>query len=184
MPGYIPINPLDGLIVLGLLVGTAWGFNTGFFKQLVGIGCLYLAAIITTVVSPTVAQWLAFRLHLSKWITDVSIFSAIIISSYVVLWFFAKDVLPLQEEHFPGVADRLGGMITGLILASIWIGFFLILFEYTLRVRWLRWDYLRQAFLENYSSSLLTPPLKQMGYIVLYTIRPLLRGELPRMLQP
>jgi len=180
----MPINPLDGLIVLGLLIGTGIGFVKGLVRQLVSIACLYIATVMAVKFFWWLSAWLSYLFNFPLRFADTLAFMIIAFVVYGVLGWLARDAYKLGEAHVSGLLDRLGGLALGFVLSLIWIGIGLALLSYVISVPWLRGDTVRRAIAENVNSSYLAPIVNQFTSDVLITIRPWLPRGLPEILNP
>jgi len=173
------LNPLDGLIILGLGAGAFWGFNKGTLREAIELGCLYFATLVTTLLFQKPARWLAARFHLPLPFLEITVFTLLLVGAFFAFFFFAMDFFKPPKARYLSFADRLGGMVFGFLFALVIISLLLIFLDYALGVNWLRWDHLRKAILETRLSSFTAPLVKGFGRSILAVLKPFFPKGLP-----
>jgi uncharacterized membrane protein required for colicin V production len=176
------LNPLDGLIILGLGVGAFWGFNRGTFRGAIELACLYLATLVTTLLFQKPARWLASRFSLPLPFVEITVFTLLLLAAFFAFFYIAMDFLRPPQARYLGFADRLGGMVFGFLFALVIISLLLIFLDYALGVNWLRWEHLRKAILETRDSSFVAPLVKEFGRSILAVLKPFFPKGLPALI--
>ncbi len=179
MPWILQISLFDVIIVLSLVGGAAWGFNTGLVRQIIGAACAYLSLLISSLVFSTVMSWLTHTVGFHGWLVEVLVFGGFTLGFYFLLVYLVQDVFGIRGTEFFGVGNRMAGMFVGFALTFFWLALLFILIHYSLEVTWLKWDNLRSAFLASYRRSILAPVMEQTGYLVLSTVTYILPVETP-----
>ncbi len=175
-------NPLDGLIILGLGAGAFWGFNRGSLREFIDLACLYIATVATTLLFQKPARWLALRLHLPLPFMEIAVFALMLVALFSILLYIILDFLRPPKWRYLSLADRIGGMIFGVLFALVLISVLLFFLDYALKVSWLRWDSYRKAILDTRLNSFLAPLVEGFGKAILAVLRPFFPKGLPPLL--
>ena len=176
------LNPLDGLIILGLGIGAFWGFNKGTIREAIELACLYLATLVTTLLFQRPARWLASRFSLPLPFVEISVFALLLLAAFFAFFYIAMDFFKLPQSRYLSFVDRLGGMVFGFLFALVVISLLLIFLDYALGVNWLKWEHLRKAILETRLSSFAAPLVKGFGRSILAVLKPFFPKGLPALI--
>ncbi len=176
------LNPLDGLIILGLGAGAFWGLNKGTLREAIELGCLYFATLVTTLLFQKPARWLVSHFSLPLPFVEISVFALLLLAIYFAFFYIATDFFKPPKARYLGFFDRLGGMVLGFFFALIIISLLLFFLDYALGVNWLRWDYLRKAILETRLSSFAAPIVEGFGRSILSVLKPFFPKGFPALI--
>ncbi len=175
-------SPIDGLIIIGLGAGAFWGFSRGSLREFIDLACLYIASIATTLLFQKPARWLALHFHLPLPFVEIAVFTILLVALFSAFLYMALDLLRPPKGRYLSFADRMGGMILGLLFAMLLISFLLLFLDYTLKLHWLRWDSYRKAIVEARVASFAAPFVEGFGRAVLMVLKPFFPRGLPSFL--
>jgi uncharacterized membrane protein required for colicin V production len=179
------LNPLDVIIILALLAGTAWGFVRGLIRMSMNLVVLYIAAVLAMTFYDEFGAWLK-RLS-NATLADTSYeaiaFIFILLVTAVVLIFVLNRTY--KDTELPGVRqiDQLGGLVIGFLLTAVWIGLALIAIAFTLRVQIEGGEVAVGTVATYFRSSNLIPVFYRFLPVAFTTLKPWMpRGQLPEIL--
>jgi uncharacterized membrane protein required for colicin V production len=176
------LNPFDFLIVLVLLGGAALGFLRGLVRMALSLLVLYIAAVVATIGYITAGRWISYITTLPKTISQGLGFFFLLAVTAIVLNFVLRKTY--RETELPGIRqiDQLGGMIIGFFLATLWIGFGILVIAFILGAPGNEDSALRLNLVSYFQSSNLIPIFYTFLPIALATLKPWMPTGLPDIL--
>jgi uncharacterized membrane protein required for colicin V production len=180
LPGWL--NPFDFLIVLVLLGGAALGFLRGLVRMALSLLILYIAAVVATTAYTLAGRWIGYITSLPTTISQGLGFLLLLAVTAIVLNFVLRKTY--RDTELPGIRqiDQLGGMIIGFFLATLWIGFGILVIAFILGAPGNEDSTLRLNLIGFFQSSNLIPIFYQFLPIALATLKPWLPKGLPDIL--
>ena len=127
------LNPFDVLIVFGLLASVALGFVRGLVRMGLSLVVLYLAAVAAILLYTPLARFIRTVANTPVFLSQGLSFLFILIVLTTALNFMLRRTY--KDTELPGVRqiDQLGGMVIGLFVGVIWIGFAIVIIAFFLR---------------------------------------------------
>ena len=174
------VNWLDVLIMLILIGGMFLGFWQGAVRQLLTLGALYAAIVISSQVYPFLAQKiLEVSPRMVTTVADVVAFFALMFILGLVLTFLLIDLLRQITRRPVGMLGRVLGGTVGILIAAIFISVSLAAIAFmTLTI----WPQSSEAFRQEIISARLRSNLvlafRQIIPLILQAIR-IWGGNLP-----
>ena len=114
----LPVNVLDGIIVVVLLLSALFAFSRGFVKEVLAIGgwigAFFSALYLYDPVKPYVAMYLPKGV-----IADASTFVGLFVASLVVFSILSHQIASRVRESSIGPLDRSLGFLFGLARGAI-----------------------------------------------------------------
>jgi membrane protein required for colicin V production len=114
----LPVNVLDGIIVVVLLLSALFAFTRGFVKEVLAIGgwigAFFSALYLYDPVKPYVAMYLPKGV-----IADASTFVGLFVASLVVFSILSHQIASRVRESSIGPLDRSLGFLFGLARGAI-----------------------------------------------------------------
>jgi uncharacterized membrane protein required for colicin V production len=179
--GTLPswVNPFDFLILLVLLGGAALGFLRGLVRMALSLLVLYVAAVVATIGYVTAGTWISYITTLPTTISEGLGFLLLLAVTAIVLNFVLRRTY--RDTELPGIRqiDQLGGMIIGFFLATLWIGFSILVIAFILGAPGNEGSALRLNLIGFFQSSNLIPVFYQFLPIALATLKPWMPRGLP-----
>jgi len=114
------MNLFDGLVVLALVAGAAWGFMKGVVHQIIGLGLLYIGIVVGTWAYPTLAPPVSRLMKLGIGPAGAISFLFIVIVTINVIGFALRNVRK-KEYKVLRLVNQLGGMTFGFVMAAVWV---------------------------------------------------------------
>ncbi len=114
------MNLFDGLVVVALVAGAAWGFMKGVVHQIIGIGLLYIGVVAATWGYPYLAPSVARLMKLGIAPAGAISFLFLTIVTINVIGFALRDARK-KEYKVLRLVNQLGGMTFGFVMASVWV---------------------------------------------------------------
>lgn len=113
-------NWLDFILIVLLLIGMAVGYAQGVIRQLIGLGALYVALVLSTTFFRWVSQFLAQLIKIQpNTLTNAVSFFAILFLVMAVVNFLGLDAYRSTKLRLLPFFDHITGMILGVF--SMWI---------------------------------------------------------------
>jgi uncharacterized membrane protein required for colicin V production len=140
------MNLVDFLVIIALCGGTLVGFFRGLIRSVVNLLVLYLVSVVAAFSYPAIGSWL---IHVfpgtSQQLRNADAFLFVLLLLYNTITLSLRPSLKdrFREPPFPGVFDKLGGLVVGFFLTSIWIGLALMLAQFLLSVPWVNMEGIR-----------------------------------------
>jgi uncharacterized membrane protein required for colicin V production len=180
LPGWL--NPFDFLILLALLGGAALGFVRGLVRMALSLLVLYVAAVVAMTAHVTAGRWIGYITSLPKTISQGLGFLLLLAVTAIALNFVLRKTY--RDTELPGIRqiDQLGGMIIGFFLATIWIGFSILVIAFILGTPFNEDSALRLNLIGFFQSSNLIPVFYKFLPIALATLKPWMPKGLPDIL--
>jgi uncharacterized membrane protein required for colicin V production len=182
--GFLPgwLNPFDFLIVLALLGGAALGFVRGLVRMALSLLVLYVAAVVATIGYEFAGRWIRYITTLPKTISQGLGFLFLLALTAIVLNFVLRKTY--RDTELPGIRqiDQLGGMIIGFFLATLWIGFCILVIAFILGAPVGEDSVLHMNLVNYFQSSNLIPIFYSFLPIALATLKPWMPRGLPDIL--
>jgi uncharacterized membrane protein required for colicin V production len=173
------LNPFDILIGFVLLGGAAWGFVRGLVRTALNLVVLYIAAVLAMTFYDVAGKWLGYMFGTSKAVSEAIAFFAIAALVSIVINFILRRTY--KHTELPGLrqVDQLGGMVIGFFLASIWIGFAILVLAFMLAAAGGKGGALTQNLVVYFQTSHLIPIFYKFLPVALVTLRPWMPKGLP-----
>jgi uncharacterized membrane protein required for colicin V production len=179
--GVLPswLNPFDVLIIFALLGGAAWGFVRGLVRMALSLLVFYVAAVLAMTLYVTVGRWIGYMSGMPQTLSQGVGFLLILALTTIVFNFVLRRTY--RDTELPGIRqiDQLGGMVIGFFLATIWIGFTILVLAFMLGTPVTEDDSLRLKLIAYFQSSNLIPIFYRFLPVALATLRPWMPKGLP-----
>jgi uncharacterized membrane protein required for colicin V production len=178
---FFGINLADIAIILVLMSGMILGFSQGMIRQLIGLGVLYIAAVLATQYYPPLAHWLNMILKSNapmRAIDGIAFFSVAIPVTLVLNYLSYDTYKTTRLQMFP-VLDRFGGLLLGLVSIIVIISLTVPIFIFMLNEPWVSNDTLRIAMRDSIQSSQLAKYSELIKPPLVSIISPWLPGSIP-----
>jgi membrane protein required for colicin V production len=157
----------DIIILICFLPAVISGIKNGFIEQVVALVSLVLGAWLAFRFSNVVGEWLQPYMEVSETVLHVISFAVIMVAVVLVLFVLGKILTGLTKLVLLGWLDRLLGLVFALLIAGLFIGIGIILFD-TLNVKF---EFVDEAVLEE---SVLYGPIRDIAYMVFPYLKELL----------
>jgi membrane protein required for colicin V production len=157
----------DIIILICFLPAVISGIKNGFIEQVVALVSLVLGAWLAFRFSNVVGEWLQPYMEVSETVLHVISFAVIMVAVVLVLFVLGKILTGLTKLVLLGWLDRLLGLVFALLIAGLFIGIGIILFD-TLNVKF---GFVDEAVLEE---SVLYGPIRDIAYMVFPYLKELL----------
>ena len=157
----------DIIILICFLPAVISGIKNGFIEQVVALVSLVLGAWLAFRFSNVVGEWLHPYMEVSETVLHVISFAVIMVAVVLVLFVLGKILTGLTKLVLLGWLDRLLGLVFALLIAGLFIGIGIILFD-TLNVKF---GFVDEAVLEE---SVLYGPIRDIAYMVFPYLKELL----------
>jgi membrane protein required for colicin V production len=157
----------DIIILLCFLPAIVRGIMKGFIEQAVGLVSLVLGAWLAYKFSTVVAEWLQPYFNVSETVMNVISFAVIMVAVVLVLFVLGKILAGVTKLVMLGWLDRLLGLVFALLVAGLFTGIGIILFD-TLNVKY---ELVDNAVLDE---SVLYAPIRDIAYMVFPYLKELL----------
>lgn len=179
------MNIVDILIMVTLCIGTVIGFYHGLVRTAFHTVILYGTTVISAFAYPTVAKWIGYMAPgTSPQLRQALGFLFILLLLFNMVAFSARASFKSRDPFLPAMLDKLGGMVAGFFLASLWIGICLVIADFLLSVSWVKWEPLRHSTYYLVMGSVFARQVRGVLPYALETLRPWFTpfGGLPRLL--
>lgn len=113
------ITLFDILILLALFAGAALGFFRGFFRQAAATLVIYLSVVMATLAYRSLSRLLVAWTAQSSRATDVLAFFLVLAIMLILLTLISRDLLAHIDIERMGLSVNLGGMLLGVLNATI-----------------------------------------------------------------
>ena len=120
------MNVVDIAIGVILIVGLLWGLSRGFIRMLFGLAALVLGIIAAGRMFAFVAEKVLFFLPGER-VSEVAGFAVVFLIVFLAIVLTARLIGKALKLAALGWLDRLAGGLLGFIMASLWVGAFLLL---------------------------------------------------------
>ena len=157
----------DIIILICFLPAVISGIKNGFIEQVVALVSLVLGAWLAYKFSNVVGEWLKPYMEVSETVLHVISFAVIMIAVVLVLFVLGKILTGLTKLVMLGWLDRLLGLVFALLIAGLFIGIGIILFD-TLNVKF---GFVDEAILDK---AVLYGPIRDIAYMVFPYLKELL----------
>ena len=157
----------DIIILICFLPAVISGIKNGFIEQVVALVSLVLGAWLAFKFSNVVGEWLKPYMEVSETVLHVISFAVIMIAVVLVLFVLGKILTGLTKLVMLGWLDRLLGLVFALLIAGLFIGIGIILFD-TLNVKF---GFVDEAVLDK---AVLYGPIRDIAYMVFPYLKELL----------
>ncbi|MBO4917969.1 MAG: CvpA family protein [Bacteroidales bacterium] len=157
----------DIIILICFLPAVISGIKNGFIEQVVALVSLVLGAWLAFKFSNVVGEWLKPYMEVSETVLHVISFAVIMIAVVLVLFVLGKILTGLTKLVMLGWLDRLLGLVFALLIAGLFIGIGIILFD-TLNVKF---GFVDEAILDK---AVLYGPIRDIAYMVFPYLKELL----------
>lgn len=174
------LNWLDLFILITLIVGFGVGYVEGLLRQVIGLGALYVGAIIGAQYFTVVAGWIRviFSQAPSKFVNALAFFIILGVVTSVINWLFFDAYRSTRLRLFP-LIDHLGGIVLGLVTTAITIGLALPVITFAVGEPWPLAEPTRFLVIEGLQTSRLLPVFDLLKPSLLDALGPWLPGGLP-----
>ena len=179
------MNIVDILIIATLCIGTVIGFYHGLVRTAFHTLVLYGTTVISAFAYPTVANWIGYIApNASLQLRQALGFLFLLLLLFNIIAFSVRAPFKSHDPFLPAMLDKLGGMVAGFFLASLWIGICLVLADFLLSVSWVKWEPLRHSTYYLVMGSVFARQVRGVLPYALDTLRPWFApfGGLPRLL--
>lgn len=181
MYNFFGINLADIAIILVLMSGMVLGFSQGLIRQLIGLGVLYIAAVLATQYYPPLAHWLNTMLKSNtptRAVDGIAFFSVAVPVTLVLNYLSYDTYKTTYLRKFP-VLDRFGGLLLGFISIVVVISLTVPILVFMLNEPWVSNDTLRIAMRDGMQYSQLAKYSELVKPSLVSIISPLLPGSIP-----
>jgi membrane protein required for colicin V production len=114
----LPVNVLDGIIIIVLLLSALFAFSRGFVKEVLAIGgwvgAFFAALFLFDPVNPYIAMYLPKGV-----IADAATFVGLFVASLVVFSILSHQIASKVQDSSIGPLDRSLGFLFGLARGAI-----------------------------------------------------------------
>lgn len=161
------MNVLDIILLICFIPAVIQGIRNGFIAQVISIAALILGVWASARFTPEVSTWLAQYITVSDQVMKVISFTAILLTSFLVLALIGKFLEATFKLVMLGWLNSLLGAVFSLIKAGLVIGLVIMAFCSLNNT----FNFVSEEVLNE---SVLFPPLKKMAYTVFPYLKELL----------
>ncbi len=173
-------NWLDFMLLFLLFASLLVGYAQGVLRQLIGLGALYVAAILGAQYHTLVAGWFrAFLVDLPpRFVNGLAFFTILVVVTAVVT-VLALDVYQSMKFNVYPVFDHLGGSIVSLFTIVLAITLCLPVLSFTTLEVWPSMEPARQFVDNGLRNSSMLVLFENLKPLMLSILSPWLPGGLP-----
>lgn len=161
------MNVLDIILLICFIPAVIQGIRNGFIAQVISIAALILGVWASARFTPEVSTWLAQYITVSDQVMKVISFTAILLTSFLVLALIGKFLEATFKLVMLRWMNSLLGAVFSLIKAGLVIGLVIMAFCSLNNT----FNFVSEEVLNE---SVLFPPLKKMAYTVFPYLKELL----------
>ena len=161
------MNILDIILLICFIPAVIQGIRNGFIAQVISIAALILGVWASARFTPEVSTWLAQYITVSDQVMKVISFTAILLTSFLVLALIGKFLEATFKLVMLRWMNSLLGAVFSLIKAGLVIGLVIMAFCSLNNT----FNFVSEEVLNE---SVLFPPLKKMAYTVFPYLKELL----------
>lgn len=174
------LNWLDIFILFALFFGLAIGYMQGFVRQLIGLGALYIGAILGAQYYRYVADWIqqVFPNAPARLVNGLGFFLILIVVTSILNWLAFDAYGSGTSRRFP-MADHLGGSVLGLVTVFIVITMLIPIASFATGEIWPYADDSRYVLMYGLQTSQLVDFFDIVKPLLLSSLTPWLPGGLP-----
>jgi uncharacterized membrane protein required for colicin V production len=167
------MNLADILIMLSLCAGTMLGFYHGLIRTLFHMVLLYFVTIVAAFAYPSLAVGLGYLVPAaSLQMRQVVAFLLLLLFLFNLLFFSTRASMKSRKLLLPAMVDKLGGMVAGFFMMSLWIAIGLILLDFILSLYWLQYEGIRQLLVNTFNTSPFASVIRSVLPYAVVTLKP------------
>ncbi|MHB1134889.1 MAG: CvpA family protein [Chloroflexota bacterium] len=151
------MNAMDMLLLVTLLGFTVLGYVRGFFRQMVTLTTVYLAAVLATQYHVLVGSWLSYFFWGDPTPRAAVAFIIVFIWGTLFLGWTVRHIYPTMNFGKLGLVDNVCGAGLGACTGLVFACLTSVLLSFALSVTWPDSDWLRVSLGGSLRSSVLVP---------------------------
>ena len=167
----------DGLFLIMLLLGAAWGWYRGLIRQAASTLVIYISTVISTLSYRGLSRMLGGTGQ-SATATDMLAFIILMVVMNLLFMLIFNDLLGHLDSERMGIWVNIGGMIFGFLNMAIWCAVLLIVIRSsTGGDRWLGYEGVQAFFQQQTRGSWMAFVFRPFMRFLLVLIQPWLFGR-------
>lgn len=171
------VTVFDGLFLIMLLLGAAWGWYRGLIRQAASTLVIYISTVISTLSYRGLSRMLGSTGQ-SATATDMLAFIILMVVMNLLFMLIFNDLLGHLDSDRMGVWVNIGGMIFGFLNMAIWCAVLLIVIRSsTGGEKWLGYEGVQAFFQQQTRGSWMAFVFRPFMRFLLVLIQPWLFGR-------
>lgn len=167
----------DGIFLIMLLLGAAWGWYRGLIRQAASTLVIYISTVISTLSYRGLSRMLGGTGQ-SASATDMLAFVILMLVMNLLFMLIFNDLLGHLDSESMGIWVNIGGMIFGFLNMAIWCAVLLIVIRSsTGGDRWLGYEGVQAFFQSQTRGSWMAYVFRPFMRFLLILIQPWLFGR-------